>query len=153
MQILATVPFGLVPPIKMEKYGVIKYKHPVNNRWHVIHAYRLSILLSLMICDMPAYIEVSHICHNSLCINPHGLLTKDKFVQLPICVSGIHKLNNPVSVAPRYYWYVADRDWIELPRLSVDRSQFGRAGITVDFTHIFAIIQLLQLYFIPISCL
>ena len=26
-----------------------------------------------------------------------------------------------------------DRDWIVLPRLSIDRSQFGRAEITVDF--------------------
>ena len=28
---------------------------------------------------------------------------------------------------------LTDRDWIVLPRLSIDRSQFGRAEITVDF--------------------
>ena len=34
---------------------------------------------------------------------------------------------------------LADRDWIVLPRLSIDRSQFGRAEITVDFMNFFAI--------------
>ena len=42
---------------------------------------------------------------------------------------------------------LADRDWIELPRLSIDRNQFGRAEITVDFMNFFAIFQLKQLYF------
>ena len=32
---------------------------------------------------------------------------------------------------------VADRDWIMLPRLSIDRSQFGRAEITVDVMNFF----------------
>ena len=67
----------------------------------------------------------------------------------------LHRLNNPVSVAPRCYWYVADRDWIELSRLSIDRSQFGSAKITVDFTHIFAIFQLItsliQIYLLTLS--
>ena len=58
---------------KNGKYGVIKYKHPLNNTWHVIHAHRLSKLLSLGICDMPADIDASHICHNSLCINPQHI--------------------------------------------------------------------------------
>ena len=39
---------------------------------------------------------------------------------------------------------LADRDWIVLPRLSIDRSQFGRAEITVDFIYFFAIFQLKQ---------
>ena len=34
---------------------------------------------------------------------------------------------------------LADRDWIVLPRLSIDRNQFGRAEITVDFMNFFAI--------------
>ena len=34
-----------------------------------------------------------------------------------------------------------------LPRLSIDRSQFGRAEITVDFMNFFVIFQLKQLYF------
>ena len=42
---------------------------------------------------------------------------------------------------------LADRDWIVLPRLSINRSQFGRAEITVDFMNVFAIFQLKQLYF------
>ena len=41
----------------------------------------------------------------------------------------------------------AERDWIVLPRLSIDRNQFGRAEITVDFMNFFAIFQLKQLYF------
>ena len=42
---------------------------------------------------------------------------------------------------------LADRDWIVLPRLSIYRSQFGRAEIKVDFMNFFAIFQLKQLYF------
>ena len=42
---------------------------------------------------------------------------------------------------------LVDRDWIVLPRLSIDRSQFGRAEITVNFMNFFAIFQLKQLYF------
>ena len=42
-------------------------------------------------------------------------------------------MNNPVSVAAG--------DWIELSSLSIDHNQFRPAEITVDFTHIFAIIQ------------
>ena len=42
---------------------------------------------------------------------------------------------------------LADRDWIVLPRLSIDRSQFGRAEITVDFMNFFSIFQLKQLHF------
>ena len=61
-------------------------------------------------------------------------------------------LNNPISVATRY-WYVADRHWIELPHLFVDRNQFGRAEIMVDFTYIFELVQLYQLYFTLISFL
>ena len=38
-----------------------------------------------------------------------------------------------------------------LPRLSIDRSQFGRAEITVDFMNMFAIIQLKQLYVLSTS--
>ena len=48
------------------------------------------------------------------------------------------RMDNPVTVAP-HYWYVADRDWIELPCLSINCNQFGHTKITLDFTHIFAI--------------
>ena len=34
-----------------------------------------------------------------------------------------------------------------LPRLSIDRKQFGHAEITADFMNFFAISQLKQLYF------
>ena len=37
---------------------------------------------------------------------------------------------------------LADRDWIVLPRLFIDRSQFGSAEITVDFMNFFAIFEL-----------
>ena len=50
---------------------------------------------------------------------------------------------------------LADRDWIVLPRLSIDRSQFGCAEITVDFMNFFAIFQLkktlFQTYFLTSS--
>ena len=55
---------------KNGKYGVVQYKHPLNNTWHSIHAHRLAKLLSLRLLDMPPYIDASHICHNSLCVNP-----------------------------------------------------------------------------------
>ena len=40
-----------------------------------------------------------------------------------------------------------DSDWIELSHLSINHNQFGSDQIMVDFTHIFAIIQLKKLYF------
>ena len=48
--------------------------------------------------------------------------------------------------------YVADRHSIELPHLFVDRSQFGRDEITVDFTQICAAIStLFHTYLLPSS--
>ena len=52
------------------------------------------------------------------------------------------RLNNPVSVLPVTDMSLSDRDWIKLPRFSIDRNQFGHTKITVNFTHISAIIPL-----------
>ena len=50
---------------------------------------------------------------------------------------------------------LADRDWIMLPRLSIDRNQFGRAEITVDFMNFFCNLStkttLFQTYFLTLS--
>ena len=46
---------------------------------------------------------------------------------------GLSRRNNPVSVA-LHYWYVADRDWMELLCSSIDRNQFGWAKMIVDLT-------------------
>ena len=52
------------------KYGMICYKHPIKNTWHTIHAHRLAKLLSIRSLDMPSSFDASHLCHNTLCINP-----------------------------------------------------------------------------------
>lgn len=47
-------------------YGQINVK--INNKWTCMHAHRLSVICSDQIL-VPANLDVSHLCHNGLCIN------------------------------------------------------------------------------------
>ena len=73
-------------------------------------------------------------------INPNSHEKGDHCSQIELVMWDIG-LNNPVSVAP-CYWFVANRDWIKVPRISINRGHFGHAEIMVCFTLIFVIIQL-----------
>jgi hypothetical protein len=61
-------------PTKQLKYGVVGCK--INGKWVTVAAHRLSYSLQYGVhldqLNREGY-DISHLCHNSLCINPHHL--------------------------------------------------------------------------------
>ena len=52
-------------------YGEIYVKFPDERGWRKVLTHRLSIMLTGR--DLPAKFDCSHVCHNSLCINPNHI--------------------------------------------------------------------------------
>ena len=51
-------------------YDVIKYKWPPDGSWHVINVHRLSYIVNKQILpDEIANLDISHLCHNKLCVS------------------------------------------------------------------------------------
>jgi hypothetical protein len=50
-------------------YGVIKAKFP-DAQWHTIHAHKLQYLVHNRLVAVAPHLEVSHLCHVPLCVNP-----------------------------------------------------------------------------------
>lgn len=60
-------------------YGAMKYKNPFTGRWKCTTAHRLSYMIAMRQLDIGDK-DVSHLCHNGLCIRtdhlsaePHNL--------------------------------------------------------------------------------
>ncbi len=49
-------------------YGVLKVKFP-GGRFRVLHAHRLRYMCHVQSVELPAHYDVSHTCHNALCMN------------------------------------------------------------------------------------
>jgi hypothetical protein len=52
------------------KYGQTRYKHPITHQWKTINAHRLAYMCHNQILEIPKGHDCSHICHNTLCVNP-----------------------------------------------------------------------------------
>ena len=66
------------------RYGVINVKFPHYGKRTKIHLHRLSYLISQRIFHMPMEENISHLCHNSMCVNLH--LSKE-----PILINNLRK--------------------------------------------------------------
>ena len=59
------------PKTKNGKYGLISYRDPIDGRWKKKKAHRVSYMVSIIAnMDLTANMDCSHLCHNSLCVNP-----------------------------------------------------------------------------------
>ena len=62
------------------EYGQINTKITVGGGWRTLHVHRLSYLIKHNILEPHGGLEASHLCHNSLCINPDHISLEPHFV-------------------------------------------------------------------------
>ena len=72
------------------KYGRLKVTFP-NGEKKLLLAHRFMYMLHFNVTDLPGSMDVSHLCHNSLCINPLHLSLEPKHVNASrkMCTSTI----------------------------------------------------------------
>ena len=58
------------PLTKDGKYGLISISNPVSGIWQKKKAHRLSFMIHIKNLDLNSDLDCSHLCHNSLCVNP-----------------------------------------------------------------------------------
>ena len=69
---------GTGPP--NQKYGTIKVKFPGMSHSRTVYVHRLSYMCSRKTIHLPAGLHISHLCHNTLCINPQHLSLEPQYV-------------------------------------------------------------------------
>ena len=55
------------------KYGTVRVKFPWRNQSQNVYVHRLSYMCYRKSFNLPKALHVSHLCHNTLCINPEHL--------------------------------------------------------------------------------
>lgn len=71
---------GSVKPGKQPPYGIIHIK--IDDKWTTIAVHRLAYALNhnLKLSDMERTLDVSHLCHNSLCTNADHLSYEPHYI-------------------------------------------------------------------------
>lgn len=59
---------------QVNHYGVVRYKNPHTGVWRTVSAHRFIIILDNKNFDLPADLDASHLCHNSLCVEREHLV-------------------------------------------------------------------------------
>lgn len=58
------------PVTKDGKYGLVSFLNPDTASWQKKKAHRFNYMLHIKDLNLTAEYDCSHLCHNSLCINP-----------------------------------------------------------------------------------
>ena len=62
------------------KYGLISYLDPVSGTWKKKKAHRFNFILFTKNFNLASDVDCSHLCHNSLCINPGHISPEPHFI-------------------------------------------------------------------------
>lgn len=61
-----------------KKYGVISCK--ISSGWKSFYVHRLAYMIHIRSFDIPAGMDVSHLCHNNKCITVHHLSVEPHYI-------------------------------------------------------------------------
>ena len=63
-----------------KQYGVINYKCPIHHVWKQTKVHRLAYMIFNGNLLITPDLDCSHLCHNSLCINPYHISLEPHYV-------------------------------------------------------------------------
>ena len=55
------------------EYGIVYIRPPQDSKKRKRYTHRLALMVHFNCSQLPKGLEASHLCHNSLCINPHHI--------------------------------------------------------------------------------